>query len=281
MRGQDARTGVPFCLGATVCYKTVSMAARIGSCHSGRAAVSVVALVSDIGANVVRTNVAFAGLTAAGKTTHAQILARQLGYRYVSATELLLKLAGFDGRSDRVWFHHYSAIEEARRGDALDVELERRLLEEARNNEGIVLDTWALAWIAPPPMIRIWIESDVASRQSKCYVSQGTRPNLNLEDCLHLIEAKDGSTRDSFRRRHGFDLFCDRERYDAILDNSHLIDAPTRHHADRGIEAFAPIVLGVVEYLRDANAQRIEHICLRSPSQRRSIRYVRGFGEVA
>lgn len=38
------------------------------------------------------TSIAFAGLTAAGKTTHAQRLAADLGYDYVSATNILFKI---------------------------------------------------------------------------------------------------------------------------------------------------------------------------------------------
>lgn len=38
------------------------------------------------------TNIAFAGLTAAGKTTHAQRLAADLGYDYVSATNILFEI---------------------------------------------------------------------------------------------------------------------------------------------------------------------------------------------
>src|ERR1700722_7225690 len=38
------------------------------------------------------TSIAFAGLTAAGKTTHAQRLAADLGYDYVSATDILFEI---------------------------------------------------------------------------------------------------------------------------------------------------------------------------------------------
>ena len=38
------------------------------------------------------TNIAFAGLTAAGKTTHARRLAADLGYGYVSATDILFEI---------------------------------------------------------------------------------------------------------------------------------------------------------------------------------------------
>lgn len=39
-----------------------------------------------------RPNIAFAGLTAAGKTTHAKILAHELDYEYVSATKIILDM---------------------------------------------------------------------------------------------------------------------------------------------------------------------------------------------
>jgi cytidylate kinase len=37
-------------------------------------------------------NIAFAGLTAAGKTTHARRLAADLGYSYVLATDILFEI---------------------------------------------------------------------------------------------------------------------------------------------------------------------------------------------
>jgi cytidylate kinase len=49
-----------------------------------------------------------------------------------------------------------------------------------------------------------------------------------------------------FRQRHGFDLFEDRHRYDAVLCNSHLIPVATTAAANVGIETFAPVVYGSV-----------------------------------
>ena len=39
-------------------------------------------------------NIVISGLTAAGKTTHALLLAQELGYRYISATAIIADLAG-------------------------------------------------------------------------------------------------------------------------------------------------------------------------------------------
>jgi hypothetical protein len=46
----------------------------------------------------------------------------------------------------------------------VDGELESRLVDLARTRDRTVFDSWALAWICPAPIVRIWIESDAPSR---------------------------------------------------------------------------------------------------------------------
>ncbi|MBB5154933.1 cytidylate kinase family protein [Saccharopolyspora phatthalungensis] len=192
---------------------------------------------------------AIAGLTAAGKTTHARLLADALGYRYVSATGILLELLGIESDTGRAWFDHQERIRKARSAGDVDAELDRRLIQLATEEDGLVLDSWAIAWTCRVPMVRLWFESDALSRTWKCFVSQGESPEHDLDGCLRIIEDKDTSTRDLFLQHHGFDLFLDREIFDAILDNTHLIHRPTRRAADAGIAAFAPVVQAVVESL--------------------------------
>jgi cytidylate kinase len=185
-------------------------------------------------------NIAFAGLTAAGKTTHAKRLAADLGYSYVSATDLLFEILQMPVGA-HPWFTQLDAITAAREGDAVDDELEARLVDLARARDRTVFDSWALAWICPAPIVRIWIESDPPSRARKCLVSLGDEPRP-LAECEAVLRAKDGHNRAMFRRRHGFDLFTDRERYHAILCNSHLIPSATGQASRHGIGRFAPVV---------------------------------------
>ena len=210
-----------------------------------------------------RANIAFAGLTAAGKTTHAKLLASELGYQYVSATEIFMDVLGMNRTTSRtVWFTQLEAIHALRANDDIDDELERRLIKIASENDGLVLDTWALPWICKIPMVRLWIESDCASRVWKCYLSQDDRlkPFHDLSDCQALIDKKDGETRDIFMRRHQFDLFRDHDVFDIILDNTHLITAPTREAANRGIASFAPVVLQACRHILGAGGNSSESI---------------------
>ena len=191
---------------------------------------------------MVRKNVAFAGLTAAGKTTHAKLLAKSLGYEYVSATEILLRILGIEKEAERIWFAESGPIWAAREGDAADEELERQLTSMASRSDGIVFDTWALAWIGEAPLLRIWIESDLESRARKCYVSQGEDKTLSVLECRDLVVSKDELTRASFLRRHHYDIAVDRSRYDVELNNSDLIPQATDQCAASGVARFAPVV---------------------------------------
>ncbi len=202
-----------------------------------------------------RPNIAFAGLTAAGKTTHAKLLADQLGYEYVSATQVLVEIMNLEETPDRLWFTKYDSIKEARNGDKLDWELEQRMKALIDERDGLVIDTWAMAWVYPGPLIRLWLESDNPSRARKCYVSQDEAKALDLGECQKLIDKKDLDTRNTLQRMHGYDLFTDRDRYNAILCNTTLIPEATDEAARQGIAAFAPAVFNVSSFLLRQVAQ--------------------------
>lgn len=221
------------------------------------------------------TNIAFAGLTAAGKTTHAKRLASELSYDYVSAADLLLEILGIGVPSNQVWFTRLHEIQVARESHAVDSELEERLVAMNRECQRTVFDTWALAWIGDDPLVRVWIESDLDSRVRKCVVSQRST-TLDSEQCRALVQEKDEFNRRSFALRHGFDLFTDRCRYDAVLCNSHLIPAATEAMARSGINTFAPVVRAAIacvmktnvaeaRRLQECNPQEVQRITVRQP----------------
>ncbi|ADP79673.1 hypothetical protein FraEuI1c_1615 [Pseudofrankia inefficax] len=219
---------------------------------------------------VYTTNIALAGLTAAGKTTHARRLAAELGYRYVSATDILLEILGIDDASETVWLRRLSEINAARRDGSIDGELEERLLSMNRACQRTVFDTWALAWIGDGPLVRIWIESDLESRVRKCLVSQrGSR--TSPEDARALLNEKDLFNRWTFQERHGYDLFLDRQRYDLVVNNSHLIPQSTNSAARTGVETLAPILNAATACVMDSDSANAEALLHRHPQELRRI----------
>jgi cytidylate kinase len=83
-------------------------------------------------------------------------------------------------RDTHPWSNQADAISAAREDGAVDAELESRLVDLARTSDRVVFDSWALAWICPVPVLRIWIESDLPSRTRKCLVSLGDEPRRGL-----------------------------------------------------------------------------------------------------
>jgi cytidylate kinase len=218
------------------------------------------------------TSIAFAGLTAAGKTTHAQRLAADLGYDYVSATDILFEILRVP-RDAHPWFNQADTISAARDDGAVDAELESRLVDLATTRDRTVFDSWALAWICPVPVLRIWIESDLPSRTRKCLVSLGDEPRP-LAECEGVLRAKDDYNRAMFRHRHGFDLFTDRGRYHAVLCNSHLIPAATRRESRRGIEEFGPVVHDTALAIMSADAGGMAELRARHPREVHAVRLI-------
>lgn len=192
-------------------------------------------------------NVVISGYTAAGKTTHARLLAEAMGLEFLSAAELLLERLGFDltvQSESEIWFRHNAVIDRRRRTEgAVDADLDEYLVDRATRDDGVMFDARFLPWLTGAPMLRVWLDSDLPSRASKCRVSVDAP---DIAECAVVIQEKD--TLDVRR-------FADRGRvfgpepglFDIVLDNSAFITESTRACAARGVEAFHPYVMAAVE----------------------------------
>jgi hypothetical protein len=99
----------------------------------------------------------------------------------------------------------------------------------------------------------------------------GPRP---LSECEGVLRAKDDYNRAMFRHRHGFDLFTGRERYHAVLCNSHLIPSATRQESRQGIEQFAPVVRDTALAIMSADAGSMAELRARHPREVHAIRAI-------
>lgn len=181
-------------------------------------------------------NVVLSGLTAAGKTTHARLLAERLGYRYVSASQVLASLAGIeiDPRT-HWWLERGGDLSRAREGHVLDRELDRRMVALTAEADQQVFDAWALPWISSEPMLRIWLESDRPSRCRKCQVSHAPLNPVSFAQAGDIVDEKDSESRRIFLELHGFDLFHPPDVFDVHVDLSMLIPQASMECATEGI----------------------------------------------
>lgn len=186
-------------------------------------------------------NIVISGLTAAGKTTHALLLARWLGFNYVSASQLMLKKIDIPvDENNALWVTRMGEIETRRDSKPVDRDVNELLLRALKDNVHTIFDSWALPWLADQvPCLRIWMESSLESRALKARVSQEPYgPILSLEACRDLVVDKDRSTARRLEPLLGVDIRHDRSVFDLVLDNSTLISEPTIKSARQGISKF-------------------------------------------
>jgi cytidylate kinase len=191
---------------------------------------------------VIGTKIVVAGLTAAGKTTHSQLIASAFSVPYFSGSALLSELADMPGP----WKPDIDVLRS--QGD-LDLELDRMMVRKFESSAEGIFDTWALPWLSSSDAVRVWIESDMDSRVRKAAVTElrrGLRPNMS--DVRKVVESKDSFSRELFTRLYDFDLYDDHEVFDIVIDNSSFIPRATIEASDRGIREFNRLML---DYLRD------------------------------
>jgi cytidylate kinase len=187
-------------------------------------------------------NVILSGLTASGKTTHAKILAAELGFNYFNASSILKRLVHKEGD---VWLNEWDV---ARKSGELDRELDQLVIHEFDSRDCTVFDAWALPWTTDSPAVRVWIESDLHSRTRKVIVSRlRVGETLEFDKSLKIALEKDEVSQIIFKKLHDFDLFQDKKVFDVIVSNTSLIENPTIKCSDEGIAIFSPVLLSTVK----------------------------------
>jgi len=202
-----------------------------------------------------RRSIVFSGLSAAGKTTHAKLLAAELDLPYYSASSFLTKLASERAHKSVDWGdgRWSPQVDAVRAQSDIDDEVDRQLTTALRETDGAVFDGCFLPWLYEvPDVINIWIESDEPSRIRKCVVSHRSGLNLANAECETVLREKDrfsrayllGKCRKRFSPTAG--------RFDVVADNSDLIPQATVACSERGVRLFhSDLSEAVVDLLKD------------------------------
>jgi cytidylate kinase len=197
---------------------------------------------SAIGAEALRYygNVCISGLTAAGKTTHAHLLAGEFGLTYVSGSQIQLNFRGLSPIQAKDFWITEAAKSLWNEHDFRRIDDE--LLRIESHTHGCVFDTSTMPWRRRKPALSIWLESDLASRSCKSIVSHRGRGVFAPHEYADRIEEKDRATIDLYNRLYRLEIGRDLSPFDLILDIGKLIATPSLEASLSSIRSVHAIV---------------------------------------
>jgi cytidylate kinase len=171
------------------------------------------------------TNVNICGLTAAGKSTHAHLLAGRFGMQYVSASQVLLNSLGMSPVQPRDhWVTDHSRSDWSRENYR---RVDEELLAIEKRCQLAVFDTLTMPWLHTEAGFSIWLESSLESRVMKAAVSHRAAWPSARKQLAMLVARKDAEQAAMLMSLYGFFPELDPGHFDLVLDVTEAIDAPS------------------------------------------------------
>ncbi|MEM2729312.1 MAG: cytidylate kinase family protein [Candidatus Korarchaeum sp.] len=169
-----------------------------------------------------RFSVCLSGLTGSGKSTLAKRLAEKYGLERVSGGEMLKEiLAGRESLKDQGWWERdqaHEALERRLEDPRYDLEVDRRLMELAREG-GYVLDSWTIAYLLDcDSCIKIFLKADFEVRSSRV----ANRDKISIEEAKNKIKIKEERTYEIYKRLYGFELGKDLTPFHLVVDTTKM-----------------------------------------------------------
>jgi cytidylate kinase len=151
--------------------------------------------------------IAIGGLIATGKSTVATLLAERLGFRHISAGEVLREMARRKGVSLLEISHM------AEEDHSIDREIDHLQSEMAKAGDAVV-ESRLCGWMVDADL-KVWLRAPLEVRADR--VAQ--REGKSREQALQEMLAREASERKRYQEIYGIDL-DDLSPYDLILDSS-------------------------------------------------------------
>jgi cytidylate kinase len=160
-------------------------------------------------------------MTASGKSTVARRVAGRYDLRLYSGGDALKALAIEAGYKplNRGWWESKEGLKflQQRRDDPdFDTKVDIKLLEYAKKGK-VVLDSWTMPWLFDNGF-NIWIDASKEVRVKRL----AKRDNLSLSEALRILEEKEETTKQIYKKLYGFSLGEDFSPFELIMDTNKL-----------------------------------------------------------
>ena len=155
-------------------------------------------------------NISVSGFPGSGTSTACRLLSARLGWRYVNAGEVFRQLAG----EAEVSLAEFSR--QAEQNEQIDRQLDERMVEIARSQEGVILEGRLTGWMVRRyclEALTVWLQAAPKARAARLARRDRQPPGEALKA---MVEREDSECR-RYRAFYGIQLE-DLSIYDLVID---------------------------------------------------------------
>ncbi len=158
--------------------------------------------------------ISISGPPGSGKTTLATLVSQKTGYRLIYAGEIFRNMA----KEREMSLEDFGRL--AERDESIDRELDRRMVEIAKESDNIVLDGRLTGFVTRKEGIdafRVYVTADFPIRVERI----AKRENKDRAVVEKEVLERERSEYERYLKYYGFDI-RDTSIYDLVLDSSHM-----------------------------------------------------------
>ena len=160
--------------------------------------------------------ITISGKAGSGKSTVAKLLSKRLGLTHYSVGDVMRQMASEKG---------ISILELNRRAEkdpSIDKELDERLIQLGKKEDGFVIDGRLTAIFIPHAKYRIFLDADAKTRARRIFSARrADERNVTFEETLMNVKKREQSEKKRYREYYGVD-YAQKKHYTHVIDTAPL-----------------------------------------------------------
>ncbi|HXV87872.1 MAG TPA: cytidylate kinase family protein [Nitrososphaeraceae archaeon] len=171
--------------------------------------------------NIQNISVVISGSAAVGKTTLAQALAGEFGFKLYNGGDILKEIARQQGYtiSGNDWWDSNEAIgfmKERKKNSIFDRQVDEKLIKIAKKGN-VIIASHTLPWLTSEP-ISFWLSASQRKRSERMSI----RDKITIVEALDIVKMRDRENKKIYKKIYGSEFGKNFEVFDFMINTELL-----------------------------------------------------------